>query len=171
LWMAGLALGTINAESLSEAAAAGTDKSEVSIAPWVLKLSFAVAGIFLILRYMPLEHWVDLDKYGWLIDKWHLGPARLIDFAAIAILLVRYGARIAALPFMKPLASLGQASIEVFSVHVLCCLGGVALSNEADPQLPWWQQILLLAVTISALFLTAHLQHRWTRKKHATGAA
>jgi hypothetical protein len=26
---------------------------------------------------------------GWQIDKWHLGAARLVDFAAIALLLVR----------------------------------------------------------------------------------
>jgi len=165
LWIAGLALGTIYADSL-----AGTGTSvdpEVRIPSWLLKLSIVVAAIFVFLRYAPTERWINPTAYGWLIDKWHLGAARLINFSAIAILLTRFGARIAALPFIKPLASLGQASIEVFSVHVLCCVGGNALSKDADPQLPWWQQAILLTVTISALFATARIAKKLSRKKFA----
>jgi hypothetical protein len=165
LWMVGLALGTIYAESISATALAPGEESEASIRPWLLKLCFGVAAVFLVLRYSPVDHWMDPRSYGWLIDKWHLGAARVINFSAIAILLSRFGTRIAALPFLKPLASLGRASIEVFSVHVLCCVGGNALSRDADPHLPWWEQALLLAVTISALFLTAHLHRKWTSMK------
>jgi hypothetical protein len=132
-----------------------------------MKLSFGVATVFFVLRYSPVDRWLDPNVYGWLIDKWHLGPARVIDFSAIAIILVRFGARIAALPFVRPLALLGQASIEVFCVHVLCCLGGVALSRDADPNLPWWQQVILLVVTLSALFLVAHWRKVWVSKKRA----
>ena len=158
LWMVGLGLGSIYAEALAGSPERGAGESQVGIPSWLLKFSLAIATAFLILRYCPLERWIDMNTYGWLIDKWHLGPARVINFAALSILLVRYGTRIvAALPFVRPFANLGRASIEVFSVHVLCCLGGHALSGEADPDLPWWQQALLLIVTISALFLTAHL--------------
>ena len=167
LWMVGLALGTIYAESISGTAPPGAAESDVSIPRWLLKLSIAVAVVFLVLRYSPVDHWMNPDRYGWLIDKWHLGPARLINFAALSIVLVRYGARIAALPFIRPLASLGQASIEVFSVHVLCCLAGHALSQDADAQLPWWQQAILLPGTIATLFLTAYLHRKWIAKKSA----
>ena len=155
LWIVGLSLGSIYADSV-----AGTREgapSDHAIPAWLLKLAFVVALGFLLLRYSPTDQWVNPAAYGWLIDKWHLGAARVINFAAIAILLARYGAHIAGLPFIKPLASLGQASIEVFSVHVLFCIAGNALSKDADPQLPWWQQVLLLAVTISALFFTARI--------------
>ncbi len=172
LWMVGLALGTINAESISGAAPPRDGESEVGISPLLLKLSVATAAVFLVLRYSPIDHWMNPEKFGWLIDKWHLGPARLINFAALSIVLVRFGARIAALPFVKPLASLGQASIEVFSVHVLCCLAGHALSPEADAELPWWQQAILLPATIGALFLTAYLHRKWTaRKRERSNAA
>lgn len=171
LWMVGLALGTIYAENISGTGHLDDEDSGASIRPWLLKLSFAVATVFLILRYSPVDHWMNPDSYSWLVDKWHLGAARIIDFSALAILLARFGARIAALPFLKPLASLGQASIEVFSVHVLCCLGGHALSRDADPQFPWWEQALLLAVTISALFATAHLHRKWTAKKRKKALA
>jgi hypothetical protein len=171
LWMVGLALGSIYAESINGAppAATGTapaSDSEVGIPGWLLKLSIAVAAVFLVLRYSPIEQWLNPDKLGWLIDKWHLGPARLLNFAALSIVLVRFGGRLAVLPFIKPLASLGQASIEVFSVHVLCCLAGHALNPDADAALPWWQQAILLPATIAALFLTAHLQRKWTAKRH-----
>jgi len=165
LWMVGLALGTIYADTVAIPTPVNEPASNANIPRWLLTTSITTAGIFLALRYSPLDRWMNPDVYGWLIDKWHLGPARLINFAAIGIVLVRYGSRIAALPFLMPLAALGQASIEVFCVHVLCCLGGNALSKDADPQLPWWQQIILIAVTLGALFATAELHKRRARSR------
>ncbi len=161
LWMVGLALGTIYAESLVSEKA----KDELRIRPWLLSLSYVVASILLILRYCPTDHWIDPNVYGWLIDKWHLAAVRIINFSALAILLVKYGSRIAAIPIFPPLARLGRASIEVFSVHVLCCLGADALSHQADPNLPWWQQMLVLAITLTALFATARAHEIWVARR------
>lgn len=165
LWMAGLALGSIYADSIAGSTQPNATETGMGIPRWLLRLSFLVAAVFLVLRYSPADRWLDPDVYGWLVDKWHLGAARVINFSAIAIILTRFGARIATLPVIKSLASLGQASIEVFSVHVLFCMAGHALSKDPDPQLPWWEQVLLLATTISALFLTARLTRRWSGKK------
>jgi hypothetical protein len=137
----------------------------------LLKLSWGVAALFLVLRYSPVDRWINPTVYGWLVDKWHLGPVRVINFSALTILLVRFGARIAGLPFMKPLASLGQASLEVFCVHILFCLGGDAMSPDADPHLPWWEQTLLLIVTVSGLFYTAYLGKLKNARKRARKAA
>ncbi len=167
LWMSGLALGSINAERVAPTSETHTEQHELRSPAWLLNLSAAVAGVFIILRYSPTDHWFNQQIFGWLIDKWHLGSARVLNFTALTVLLVRFGARIANLRFLKPLALLGQASIEVFSVHVLFCIGGDALSREADPQLPWWQQALLLTATISALFMTALLARRRNRKKQS----
>jgi len=169
LWIVGLALGSIYADSIGSSDTNGTEPG-IGIPRWLLKLSFLLAGVFLVLRYSAADRWVNPAVYGWLVDKWHLGAARIINFSAIAIILTRFGARIAALPFIKPLASLGQASIEVFSVHVLFCVAGNALSKDADPQLPWWQQVILLTVTISALFVTARLSMKWSGKKRSESA-
>jgi hypothetical protein len=171
LWMVGLALGSIYADSIGRPTEPNARQPGIDLPGWVLRLSFLVAGVFFILRYSPADRWLNPAVYGWLIDKWHLGAARIINFSAIAIILTRFGARIAALPFIKPLASLGQASIEVFSVHVLFCVAGNALSKDADPQLPWWQQIILLSVTIWALFLTARLSIKRSGKIYPVMAA
>jgi hypothetical protein len=162
LWIVGLALGSI---------AFGARRSEPGqrrIPDWLWKICLPIAIVFLVLRYSPLDRWMNAEVYGWLIDKWHLGPTRIINFSALAILVVRFGARLAHLPFIAPLYLLGQASIEVFSVHVLCCLAGHTLSEDADPTQPWWQQIILLVVTISALFLTALAHRTWVSKRRTT---
>jgi hypothetical protein len=161
LWTVGLALGTMYAESL----ASDEIKDGLRMPRWLLRVSAVIAGLLLILRYCPADKWIDSNVYGWLIDKWHLAPIRIIDFSAIAILLVKYGTKIAAIPIFPPLARLGRASIEVFSVHILCCLGADALSHQADPNLPWWQQILVLVGTISAMFATAQAHKVWTSRQ------
>ena len=150
LWFVGLALGSIYSDQVSAEPA-----EHSSLPPRLIQLSIGVALVFLVLRYSPVDHWINAESYGWLVDKWHLGPARVINFAALTIVLVRFGQHIAALPLFQPLAMLGQASIEVFSVHVLCCLLGNALSPDGDPNLPWWQQIPLLIFTVTALFVSA----------------
>jgi hypothetical protein len=168
LWIVGLALGSIYSDQIS--GDVGQHSSELP--RWLVRLSIGLAVIFLILRYSPVDQWMNPDSYGWLIDKWHLGPARVINFAALAIFLVRFGQNIAALPIFQPLVLLGRASIEVFSVHVFCCLAGDALSADADPNLPWWQQIPLLMVTIAVLFLTGYVvTRRNERKKQARVSA
>ena len=169
LWMSGLALGSVSGQlphgrsPLSEI--------RLKVPPAALKASLIVAGILLFLRYSPADHWMNPDLYGKLIDKWQLGPVRLLNFAALTAIIVRYGGKLTALPLVNRLASLGQASIEVFSVHVLFCLGAHALSAEADPQFPWWEQVLLLVVTITGLFVTAHLAARYGRRARQRRAA
>src|SRR2546423_8324826 len=103
--MAGLALGSIYADSIAGSAQANGTETGMGIPRWLLRLSFLVAGVFLVLRYSPTDRWLDPDVYGWLVDKWHLGAARVINFSAIAIILTRFGARIATLPVIKTLAS------------------------------------------------------------------
>ena len=155
LWMIGLALGST----------APLRTEEIRLPTWLVRAASVVAVTFLILRYCPVDQWINANLFGWLVDKWHLGLVRIIDFSAVSIVLVRFGASIAKLPFMMPLASLGQASLAVFCIHVLCCLFGVSLSHEADPALPLWQQAFLLIFTLSALFLTADLAKKQVARK------
>lgn len=165
LWMVGLAMGTIYAESLVEPAERFSQANEIHLPTWLLRLSVLVAAVFLILRYSPVDHWMDPNLLGWLIDKWHLGAARVINFAAITLVLVRFGSRLALLKVFAPLALLGQASLEVFCVHVLCCIAGDLLSHEADPQLPALTQAMLLVLTVLLLFATALARKRWVEQR------
>jgi hypothetical protein len=155
LWIVGVALGSIHSDAI--AGAEGTEEKPTTfrIPNWLLSGSVVIAVVLLVLRYCSVDQWMNPDLYGQLIDKWRLGVVRLVNFTAIAVILIKWGTRLGSLRVFSPLARLSRASIEVFSVHVLCCLGGLTLSAAADPVLPWWQQVLLLAFTITALFATA----------------
>lgn len=172
LWMVALAIGTLYADSPDAQAHAQPKPSPLAIPRWLKILSLALALVFLVLRYSSVDHWLDPELFGWLTDKWHLGPARVINFAAITVVLVSFGAHIARFRLFSPLALLGQASLEVFSVHILCCFTGDLLSDKPDPQLSYPTQALLLVLTIAALFGTALLS-KWVsaRKKEVAARA
>jgi len=168
LWIVGLALGTIYADRLAEPRVPGHgDPKPEGFPRWLVWLSVGISATFLVLRYSPTDRWVDPNILGWLTDKWHLGPARVINFSALAIVLVEFGSPVAHLPILRWLSVMGQASLEVFCVHILCCLAGVALSREADPQLQPLTQVLLLTVTISLLLATAYGHKKRVAKRHA----
>ncbi len=165
LWMVALAIGTLYADSPESAPLDEKAASPLAIPRWLLSLSLGVAAVFLILRYSSVERFVDPGLLNWLIDKWHLGPARVINFAAIAIVLVKFGSRIARIWIFAPLALLGQASLEVFCVHIICCFTGDALSKQPDPDFGWMTQAILLTVTIAALFITAIVARKLSARK------
>ncbi|HTZ72562.1 MAG TPA: OpgC domain-containing protein [Candidatus Aquilonibacter sp.] len=117
----------------------------------------ALAGVFLALRYVQIFG-LDLGRFAPLFDKWNLGTARLFDFAAIAVLLVRFRQRIKPLA-VRPLALLGQSSLQVFCTHFLFCFVGIAMMDAAD-RIYGWGQVALAVVTFASLYLVARLRAR-----------
>jgi hypothetical protein len=95
-----------------------------------------VTAAFLLLRH-PFLH-VQFDGAVWLglIDKWHLGALRLLNFSSLAILFAVSRSWLARWLTIAPLVALGKASLEVFCAHLLFCF--VALSLVKDGTLPVW---------------------------------
>ncbi|HXN51578.1 MAG TPA: OpgC domain-containing protein [Candidatus Acidoferrum sp.] len=119
----------------------------------VVPAAIAVA-VLLPLRY-AVGRGIELGAFEPLFDKWHFGVLRLINFAAVAALLIRFQ------PILKPaavrpLVLLGQASLQVFCVHVLFTFAGLTLLGNAA-MLSAWEQIALLATTLGAMLLTARV--------------
>jgi hypothetical protein len=112
----------------------------------------AVAG-FVLRR--ALEHGVQLGPTEFLFDKWHLGPLRLLDFTAVAMLLIVTQKMWKPLA-VGPLVLMGQSSLQVFCVHLLCCFAGLTLLGNAS-MLSGWKQIALLTGTFAAMLLTAKI--------------
>jgi hypothetical protein len=96
-----------------------------------------------------------LGKYEFLFDKWHLGPLRLLNFAAVAALLV-FSQNLVKPLAVRPLVLMGQSSLQVFCVHLLCCFGGLTLLGNAS-MLSGWKQLALLIGTFFAMLATAVL--------------
>ena len=114
-----------------------------------------VAAFFLVLRYAQVSGVVTFGKFGLLFDKWDFGIARMIDFTAIAVLAIRFRSLLK--PFaIRPLIMLGQASLPVFCVHLLCVFWALTIMGN-DPMIRGWKAIVVIAASFSALLLTAKI--------------
>jgi hypothetical protein len=113
-----------------------------------------VFAVLLPLRY-AVGRGVELGAFEPMFDKWHFGVVRLINFAAAAALLIRFQSILKPLA-VRPLVMLGQASLQVFCVHLLFTFAGLTLLGNAA-MLTAWQQIALLVATLAAMLLTAQL--------------
>jgi hypothetical protein len=113
-----------------------------------------LVAVLLPLRY-AVGRGVELGAFEPMFDKWHFGVVRLINFAAVAALLIRFQSLLKPLA-VRPLVMLGQASLQVFCVHLLFTFAGLTLLGNAT-MLSAWKQILLLAATLAGMVLTATL--------------
>ena len=138
-----------------------------------------IAAILLPLRY-AVGHGIELGGFEPLFNKWHFGVMRLINFAAVGALLIRFQSALKPLA-IRPLVLLGQASLQVFCVHLLFCFAGLTLLGAAVA-LNAWKQIALIITTLGAMLLTAKFfakseskrdpqpqnpQQRWSALQHA----
>jgi hypothetical protein len=145
LWVVGLSCG------------ARWAKDDLPLEAWAKRLTMpalAVAPALLILKY-ALRFGFDLGSFAPAFDKWHLGAVRLLDFAAIAVLLIRFQSALKPLA-VRPLVLLGQASLQVFCAHFLFCFVGLAVMGDAE-RLMGWRQAALIVVTFAGLLWTAKI--------------
>jgi hypothetical protein len=145
LWIAGVWLGVRWAQN------------DLPIEKWakrvVIPAALIAAACFVMRR--AIEHGLQLGATEFLVDKWHLGPVRLLDFTAVAMLLIASQAVWKPLA-VRPLVMLGQSSLQVFCVHLLCCFAGLTLLGNAS-MLSGWQQVALLSGTFAAMLATAKI--------------
>ncbi len=113
----------------------------------------AIALLFLILRYVQLEESLDLGKLAPLLDKWDFGFGRIIDFSAIAILTIRFRSVLKRLA-IRPLVLMGQASLQVFCVHLLCVFFALTVMGN-NAMLTGWPAVTLVVTSLLSLVLTA----------------
>ncbi|MCU1296862.1 MAG: OpgC protein [Acidobacteriaceae bacterium] len=140
-------------------------KGNLPLESWAKRVTIPAAIVFvtfLVMRYTVAS---KVGNFEPLFDKWHLGPIRAINFAAVAALLIRFQS-VAKPLAIRPFVMMGQASLQVFCVHLLFCFGGLALvgKNTSEvlgiaPGVAW------LAVSLSALLLTGHLFSRKEKPK------
>ena len=115
----------------------------------------AAITVFCFLLRRKIAHGFELGAWEFLFDKWHLGLIRVLDFAAVAALLV-LSHPVTKTAAIRPLVLLGQSSLQVFCVHLLFCFAGLTLLGNAS-MLSVWQQFVLLSATITAMLITAKL--------------
>jgi len=157
LWFAGVWLGVRWAQET------------LAIETWARRAAIpaAVIAVFCFIIRRTLEHGLELGPFEFLFDKWHLGPMRMLDFAAVAALLI-LSQPITKAAAIRPLVLLGQSSLQVFCVHLLFCFAGLTLMGNAS-MLNGWRQFTLLSMTFTAMLITAKIFSKSEAKNERQG--
>ncbi len=143
-------------------------KNDLPVEDWsrrILIPALVIVPVLLVLRY-AVGRGVELGRFEVSFDKWHLGVVRLIDFAAVAALLIHFQSALRLVTF-RPLVMMGQASLQVFCAHLLFCFAGLAIMGDA-PRVNGWQQAALLTMAFSGMLLTARI---FSRERPAPGSS
>ena len=157
LWFAGVWLGVRWAQET------------LPIETWARRAAIpavVIAVLCFIIR-RKLAHGLELGAFEFLFDKWHLGLMRLLDFAAVAALLI-LSQPITKTMAIRPLVLLGQSSLQVFCVHLLFCFAGLTLMGNAS-MLNGWRQFALLSMTFTAMLITAKIFSKSEAKNERQG--
>ncbi|HZD42286.1 MAG TPA: OpgC domain-containing protein, partial [Terriglobales bacterium] len=145
LWVLGLALGAKTANR----------SFAVRIPPPIIAGALVIGFAGFVWRHLAGQAPFGGSSANVLLDKWHLGPLRLINFLALLTLSVRFGPRLAHRLRLGFLEALGAASLPVFCTHLAVVL--LALALKGDMKTPLVLDAAILAITFSLLYATARL--------------
>jgi hypothetical protein len=146
VWIIGLWLG---------ARSMGGEMPLARVPGYAVALCGAVCMFFFEVRHRWLGPHLTQETLGIQVDKWQIGPLRLINLAACLVVcywLRRYLVRLIS---REPFLTLGKASLQVFCAHVFFVFVGLALLYGNIPQLHGFRAYGMLALTFTGLFLVA----------------
>lgn len=158
LWVAGLWIGARSDE--------GENPLRHIRGGWVV-LSAVLCLFFIALRHQWLGPHMTPQAFGYSLDKWRIGPLRMINLVACAGVLYwsrRYVKRIVS---REPFLTLGAASMEVFCTHLLFVFVGLAMLYNEVPELHGMYALLLLIGTFLGLIFVASRQVRRKQKERS----
>ncbi len=132
-------------------------RGDLDIDAWVQRLKYPaiLVAVSLFELRRAVSNGVDLGPFEGLFDKWHLGPIRLMNFAAMAVIVILFQSVLKPLA-IRPLVMLGQASLQVFCVHLLFVFAGLTLLGNAS-MLSNTKQAALLLTTFAAMLITSKI--------------
>ena len=126
-----------------------------------------VIAVFCFILRRKVAYGFDLGSGEFLFDKWHLGPVRMLDFTAVAVLLI-LSQPLLKRAAIRPLVLMGQSSLQVFCVHLLFCFAGLTLLGNAS-MLNGWRQFALLTGTFASMWITGKIFSKSEAKNERHG--
>jgi hypothetical protein len=131
-------------------------------------MSAAICLFFVGIRFGWLGPKLTVQALGIALDKWQIGPLRVVNLIAFTIFFYWLRKYVLRLVGIEPFLTLGKASLRVFCAHIFFVFVGLALlygdfNADGLDQLHGLPAILLLVVTFTALILVAGDE---VRKKH-----
>jgi len=160
VWVVGLWLGARSATVSAPAR---------RVPGWLAALSAGVCLFFIGIRFAWLGPHLTQQVLALELDKWQIGPLRLINLTAFAIVAYWLEKSLVKLVSIEPFVTLGKASLKVFCAHIFFVFAGLALlygdfnANGLD-QLHGLPAIALLTITFASLIIVATNE---VKKKHA----
>jgi hypothetical protein len=136
---------------------------------WALTSCGVVAVILFVCRHTACDALIGPVLFDILVDKWKLGILRLIDSAALGILLLRFGSPLAEFRLGGKLRVLGSASLDAFSAHLIFCFLFLGIGQGSDAHFPLWQDATIIAITLGGMYAVARRVER-RRQADGTGA-
>jgi hypothetical protein len=135
VWVSGLALGE---STLRRPWVAGRWRSSMV----TISASMVLAGLLARHGFITCNP----DWFRWM-DKWTLGPLRLLNFAAWVALLLAWNPRVPARP-LEPLALLGRHSLAVFAFHLPLVVAAATIIGVFAPPAAIQTDIGLMVIAL-----------------------
>jgi len=151
IWIAGMALGAASAQDRLPCA---------KLPRLVYPHSAAVCLFFLGVRHNWLGSHLTQQALGLQLDKWQIGPLRLLNLLAFGVLLYWFRKLVSRLVLVEPLITLGKASLEVFCAHIVFVFVGLALLYGEVDQLHGIYAAVLVLLTFTGLMVVALREDR-----------
>ena len=142
IWLIGLWLGA--------QVAAGR---EIHFVYWIVWAAVVVAAVGFSARYgLGQAPFPEHKTIALLLDKWRLGPFRLLNFLALLIVMIHFAPALKSIIRWRPLERLGAASLPVFCSHLVSVLVVLALVGDKQGSTSLPVELALLAATFSVMF-------------------
>jgi hypothetical protein len=122
---------------------------------YIFPVCGAICLFFLGVRHSWLGPHLTPDALGLSLDKWQIGPLRLVNLFAFSCMIYWARKHLTRLVLIEPFLTLGKASLEVFCAHVFFVFVGLALLYGEVAELHGRVAFVLLVVTFTALILVA----------------
>jgi hypothetical protein len=166
VWVAGLWIG-------ASSALGATPLSKIP--RWAVAVSAAACLFFICVRHGWLGAHLTQQALGIQLDKWQLGPLRVINLVTFTVVVYWLRPILVRLIAIEPFLTLGKASLKVFCAHLFFVFVGLALlyqdvGEDTDgqiEQLHGFTAIALLVVTFTALIVVAANEVRKRRAERA----
>ncbi|MGH8150300.1 MAG: OpgC domain-containing protein [Steroidobacteraceae bacterium] len=166
VWIAGLWLGARTAARPAEKPQTATAaRARAMRVRFLLPLAAMTVIALLYARYYG---GFGIDLSSALVDKWHLGLVRIVNFAALGYLVTHGVLPHLRLLNLKLLSLLGRASLAVFTAHVPFCVLSRGLIVDDATSLTLAQQALVVIGTLGGMLLVAWRVSR--KRPPASGA-
>jgi hypothetical protein len=159
VWVSGLCIGAISAQE---------DRFLGRPPRFLYQISALICIFFIGVRHNWFGSYLTEQALGMQLDKWQLGPLRVVNFISFACVIFGWQTLLSRLFVTEPFFMLCKASLQVFCAHLAFVFVGLALLYGTVSQLRGFDAIGLVTSTFAGLIFVALRGVRRKRQEQLT---